>query len=438
MNRIISLIKQNNEIKNAGWIIGEQICQMAIGFIVSILSARYLGPTNYGTLTYTASFVSFVMSVSTLGMEGVVIKKLISNPNDEGAYLGTCMLFRLFSSLLSSVCIVIIVIILNPIDQLKWLLVSLQSFQLIFRSVFILDSWFQRHLKSRYVSIGKIIASIIVSAYKIYLLVTHKNIVWFAVTNAMFDLIVALVLYAFYRYENGQKLSIEKNKGYDVLKESYHFIISGLMVAIYSQMDRIMIGNMMSDYDVGLYSTATAICGMWVFVPTAIINSFRPKILELKQIGDDKQFEKRLEQLYSSIIWLCISVSLLICFFSTFIIRTLYGDSYIRAANALRIAIWFETFSMIGTARGIWILSENKNKFVKYYLGIGAVVNLLLNCLMIPSWGIEGAAFATLITQITTSILAPCLFRETRHHTQIVLRSFAMKWYFEQRKGDLQ
>lgn len=433
-NKVVKSLIGNKEIKNAGWIIAEQIFQMAVSLVVGVLTARYLGPSNYGALNYTASFVTFALSVATLGMEGVVIKKMIMSPDDEGVYLGSCMLFRFISSILSSIAIFVIVAVLNPDDGLKWILVFLQSFQLIFKSVQILDSWFQRHLKSRYVSIGKMVACLIVAGYKIFLLATQKDIVWFALSNSLTDIVVALMLYIFYRTEHGQSLKVSKKKGMEVLSESYHFILSGLMSATYSQMDRIMIGSMMTDVDVGLYTTATAICGMWLFVPNAIISSFRPKILELKKQGNEVSYKRRLEQLYSSIIWLCIFASVVICVLGNFLIRILYGDDYIGAVSALRIAIWYETFAMIGTARGIWILCENKNKYVKYYLGIGAVVNLILNYVMIPVWGIDGAAIATLITQIVTSMIAPLLFKETRYHTLIVLRAFVGCWFFENRR----
>lgn len=425
---------ENREVKNAGWIIGEQVFQMAISLIVGVLSARYLGPSNYGALNYTASFVNFILSIATLGMEGVIIKKMIMRPDDEGSYLGSCMVLRLISSILSSLAIFIVVVLLNPDDRLKWVLVSVQSFQLLFRSFQILDSWFQRHLKSRYVSIGKMIACLIVSAYKIFLLATRKSIVWFALSNSLTDVIVAIMLYVFYRSENGQRLTFERNKGFEVLSESYHFILSGLMAATYSQMDRIMLGSMLSDFDVGLYTTATVICGMWIFVPNAIINSFRPRIIELKKEGKENQYILRLEQLYAFIIWLCIFVSIIVCLLGRVVISILYGDAYIGAVSALRIAIWYETFAMIGTARGIWILCEDKNKYVKYYLGIGAIVNLILNWIMIPLWGINGAAIATLITQIITSLISPLLFKETRIHTKYVAEAFILKWYWGPRR----
>ena len=103
----------------------------------------------------------------------------------------------------------------------------------------------------------------------------------------------------------------------------------------------------------------------------------------------------------------------MISIIAKWVVYLLYGTAYAGALQPLRIAIWFETFAMVGTARGVWILSEDKSRFVKYYLSIGAVVNLLLNAYLIPVLGIDGAAWATLVTQIVTSLIAPLFFEET-------------------------
>ena len=419
----------NKEVKNAGWLIGEQVFQMVISLVVSILSARYLGPENHGSLNYTLSIVTLFTSIATLGMEGVVIKKMIAAPEEEGAYLGGCIGLRLLASVLSTIAISAIICVLNPGDWVKLAMALLQSLHLVFKSFHVLDSWFQRHLKSRYAAIGKMAACIVVSAYRILLLICSSNLLWFAFNSALSDIVIAVVLFVFYKKENGQKLRPDLRRGVDVLKESYHFILSGLMVAIYGQMDKIMIGKMLTDTDTGLYAVATAVCGMWIFIPQAVINSFRPMIMELKQKQQEELYLLRLQQLYSAVIWMCILVSVAVCFCGGFIIHLLYGDAYAGAADALRIAVWFETFSMIGTARGIWILCENKNKYVKYYLACGVVVNLILNALLIPVIGINGAALATLVTQITTSIIAPLLFRETKVHTKIVWDAFTLRWW---------
>ena len=421
----------SKSIKNSGWIIGQQIFQMALQLIVGIFTARYLGPSNYGSLNYTASFVTFFTSIATLGMDGVVIKKLVEHPDDEGLYLGSSMGLRFIASVFSIISVSLIVFILNPSQPIKLVLVFLQSFQLSFKAIEILDSWFQRHLKSKYVSIGKMLACITVSAYKFFLLATAKNIVWFAFSNSLTNGVVMLVEIYFYKKDNGQKLKFNFKIGKEILYESYHFIISGLMVAIYGQMDRIMIGQMLTDTDVGLYTTATAICGMWIFIPTAVISSFQPVIMETKKYQSHESYILKLEQLYSAIIWLCILVSCFVVLLAKPVILVLYGKQYIGAVTTLQIAIWFETFSMIGTARGIWILCENKNKYVKYYLFIGVIVNLILNAVMIPAIGINGAALATLVTQITTSLISPLFFKETRIHTKLVLDALIFKWYWK-------
>lgn len=434
MNERLKHLLKSKSIKNSGWIIGEQVVRMLLQMIVGVITARYLGPDNYGSLTYTASFVTFFTSFATLGMDGVLIKKLIEHPQEEGVYIGSCMGLRLIASLLSVFTVSVLVFALNPSDPVKLILVFFQSFQLSFKAIQILDSWFQRHLKSKYVSIGKSAACIVVSAYKIFLLSTSKSIFWFALSSSLSEGVIALVQWFFYWRESGKTLHFSLRIGKQVLHESYHFILSGLMVAIYSQMDRIMIGLMMTDADVGYYSAATAISSMWIFVPSAIISSFRPVIMEIKRGGNNALYLRRLEQLYSAVIWLCILVSASIAVLARPAVVLLYGTSYLGAIGALRIMIWSETFAMIGSARGIWILSENKNKYVKYYLFIGAAVNLLLNASMIPLMGVIGASLATLITQIVTSIAAPLLFKETRSHTGIVMRAFCLRWYFTKRR----
>lgn len=435
MGRIVSTLKKSKNVRNSAWIIGQQVFQMLLQLVVGVLTARYLGPSNYGSLNYTASFVVFFTSVATLGMDGVVIRKIIEHPEKEAEYLGSCMGLRLISSLLSIISVSIIVYVLNPSEPIKLLLVILQSFQLSFKAIQILDAWFQRYLISKYVSIGKMIACIVVSAYKIFLLMSSKSIIWFAFSNSLTDGVIALLEIYFFSSLCGKKLRFSLRTGLDVLHDSYHFILSGIMVAIYGQMDRIMIGQMMSDLDVGYYTTATAICSMWIFVPSAIITSFQPTIMELKKRGDEILYLLRLKQLYSFIIWLCIIVSVLIVILGKMIVFILYGAEYFGAIPALRIVIWCETFAMIGSARGIWIICENKNKYVKYYLAIGAVINLVLNAVLIPSMGINGAAIATLITQITTSVIAPLLFKETRIHSRIVLDAFLLRWFFEKKKA---
>lgn len=422
----------SKNIQNSFWIIGEQVFQVLFSFVVGILSARYLGPKNYGTLNYTASFVSFFINIASLCMEVVVIKKMVDNPKDEGVYIGSCIFFRVVSSSLSMVSIAIIVYLLDPGDVLKFTLAVLQSIQLFFKSFHIFDAWFQRYLKSKYTSIGKMVASIFVSGYKLVLLVSGKSIVWFAFSNIISDLIIAIIFFCFYKKEKGPKLEIKFGTGKEVLSESRHFILSDIMSTIYMNIDKIMIGQMMGETYVGYYISAAAISAMWTFVPMALISSFRPTIIELKK-NNEYLYELRLTQLLSLIIWSCVFCSVVICLLSDRLMRIVYGNEFSEGVDALKILTCSQMLAVISVARGIWILCEQKNRYVKYYVAIGTLVNIVLNTLLIPSYGIEGASVATLATSIVVLLIAPMLYRETREQTQYLMNGLLLTWLFKKR-----
>ena len=204
-------------------------------------------------------------------------------------------------------------------------------------------------------------------------------------------------------------------------------MISGLIITIYVQMDKMMLGQMMTEADVGLYSAATVISNYWLLIPVAIVNAVRPTIMEIKKDGNEELYIKRLKQLYAILIWVGIAVSTVISVSSKLILHILYGAEYSGATVALATVIWYTTFSTLGTARGVWIVCENKNKYTGRLVLWGVILNFALNYLLIPVMGINGAALATLITQIFTSLITPLFYKETRMNTKYIIEAFLLR-----------
>lgn len=420
MKRIKSIIK-NNEIQNAGWLMGGKLAQMAMSFVVSLWSARFLGPSNYGLLSYVSAYVSFFTSLCTLGItSSVLIRELTKYPDDEGGTLGTTIILRLVSSLLSVLMIVSIVFVVDDGDPLLVWISIFSSVGMIFQAFDIIEYWFLKRYLSKITAIASLIGYFITSVYKIILLVSEKSVVYFAIANSIDYIVVAIILFVAYKKNNGSRLHFSWNRGKEILSVSYHFILSGMMVAIYGQTDKIMLKLMLSETEVGYYSTASSLSTMWCFVLSAIITSLSPTITRLKAEGRENEYCRKNRQLYGIIFYISIVVSLVITMFASLIINILYGESYAGSIQPLRVIVWYAAFSYLGVARDIWLVCENKQKYSKYMYIIAAIANIGMNFWLIPSWGATGAAVATLITQFLTSIGIPLIWRDTRENVKLI------------------
>lgn len=426
IKKFLLKFKDNRFVSNTMWDIGGKVFQMGLTLVVGMLTARYLGPSNYGVIGETASYVAFFSVICQLGFTSTAVKEIMDFEDRQGEILGTMIFFRICTSLISSAAITVLLYVMKGGDKLIVTVAFLQSLSLIFQSFEMIHYWYQSRLETQVSVKIQSIAYLIMAAYKIGILAFGKSVEWFAFSTALEAAVVGAFLMIVYQRGTGQKLSVSIAVGKDILKRSYHFILSGLMVTIYSEMDKIMLGQMLSEEAVGYYTAATKISSMWSFVVMALINSSRPVIIASRNKSQE-QYVKQNKRLYAAVIWIGIAAGLGISLLAKIIIYILYGIEYMPSVSSLQISAWYTMFAMLGSARGIWIVCEDKAKYVKYYLGIGAVANVILNYLLIPAYGPGGAAAATLITQIFTAVFAPALFKETRVYTKYVFESFVLK-----------
>lgn len=419
---ILSKLFGNKEAKNAGWLIGGRIIQMLLSLLIGIFSARYLGPSNYGLINYGAAYVSFFTSLCTLGLNSVIVKDFIDNPDEQGESIGSALVMRLVSSVLSAIMIFSIVLVVDRDEPLTLAVVALCSLGLVFHIFETFNYWFQAQYKSKVTAISTLIAYGVMSIYKILLLIFEMDVRWFAFATSVDYIAIAVLLFIAYKKHNGQKLSFSLKKCKSLLTVSCHYILSSMMVAIYGQTDKFMLKQMLNEAEVGYYSTATALSTIWVFVLQAIIDSMYPTILRLKNV-DEEQYKKKNRQLYCIVFYASLFVSILFLLLGDFAIWLLYGAEYAPAGLPLKIVTWYTAFSYLGVARNAWIVSEGKQKYLKYMYGGAAIMNIVLNFIFIPIWGAAGAAFASLITQFFTSIILPLFFKEMRPNAQLMLEA---------------
>lgn len=409
-------------LKNAYWIIVCKAAQALIALVITTISARYLGPSNYGLLHYAISVVSFAVPVAQLGLRNVLVEEIVSHPEREGESLGTTLGMSVVSSLFCVAGCLVFVSVVNTGERDTLIVCALYGVSLIFQMTEMIQCWYQAKLLSKYTSIVSLISYIIVAAYKIFLLVTQKSIYWFAVSYAFDYFLISAILLLLYGKLGKQKLSFSLSLGRVLFHRSRYYIVSSMMVTVFSQTDRIMIKMMVGNAENGYYATACTCAGLTAFIFTAIIDSMRPMIFESKKLSR-KEFERNISRLYSVVIYLALLQSVVLTLLSGPVVRLLYGQAYTPAIPLLRIITWYSAFSYMGSVRNIWMLAEEKQRYLWMINLTGAVMNVIGNLLLIPAGGAAGAAISSVLTQFFTNFLLCLIFRPIRPTAKLIWAS---------------
>lgn len=409
-----------------GWLLGGKIVNMILSFFVSLATARYLGPDNFGSINYVAAYVSFFSSITSLGLSVIVIKEVSMGNEDDNEVIWTGILMRFLTAVFSTVSVIALVSVTDSKDPLIVRIAVLESIGILASAFDTFMYWFQGKLLGKYTSIAGVLAYLGMSLYRIYLLANGADILWFAFATSVDTLILSSVLMIFYIKQNGFHLKVSLALGKRLMRQSYHYMISGLIAILYSKVDQIMLKHMLDSYSVGLYSVALAIAGLWGMIPSAFIQSVSPILY--KDAEENRQmFYKRLKQSYAGIWLLNICWSVLISVFSYWVIYLLYGEEYLGAQGALIIVVWYTGISSIGSLTQVYLATEDKNKYVNYFAVAGLVTDVILNFLLIPKFGIMGAATATLATYTVIHIVMPLVLRETRTAGKLVIQGMLFR-----------
>ena len=413
-------------MQNTGWLVVEQIFRMGLALIITSLMARYLGTEDFGLINYSLAYILIFTTASKLGIDSIIVNEIVKNREDTGKVIGTTIYLRFFSAFISIFLIFLIVKYLNPDHRMIQVITLIQSISLLFIAFDSIGYWFQSNLQSKYIVIARSVAFTIISVWRLALIFLGKSLVYFAVATVIEAIAITIFMVVFYMKFKGPRLHFSFQSAKQLLSKSTYFFIAGLLIMIYTQIDKIMLGQMTNVTTVGIYTAAMTIASLWIFIPSALIESSRPIIMTAKNQSEAVYTEKY-KQLYCSIIWISIGASIIITLLAKPIILVIYGKQFVESINVLVILIWSRIFSLIGSTRAIWLTIESLGKFQVIFVGIGALLNVGLNVILIPHYGAIGAAIATLIAEVISTFFAVLIFKKTRLLFKLIIEALLFK-----------
>lgn len=408
---------------NTFWMMAEKIIRGVSVLVVSIYVARYLGPEQFGILSYAVSFVAIFSGIGTLGLDNIVIRNLVRDPDNRDTILGTAFSLKIGGSV-ALIGIVLIAMGFTSAEFSTKILVFIISCGMLFKSLNVIDFFFQAQVKAKYITFSQLITVVISLSAQIALIIMKMPLIWFAGVIALENMIMGIALISMYLIEKRtiSRWRFGKSVANSLLKDSWPLFLATLLNMIYLRIDQVMIKEMLTNELLGNYAAAVRLSEAWYIIPMTIAASFFPAVIDAKKDNDDI-FKERMQFLFGLLFWSAIIISIPTVFLSEHIIHFLYGNKYIYSASVLRIHIWTCLFVFLYVASSKYLLAENLVLIVLFQTAVAAAINVVLNMILIPRYGIAGAAWASLFAQMAT-ILSLLVTQKARRAIGMIVSGF--------------
>lgn len=397
-------------LKNGAWLILDKLTRGVASFIVGACVARYLGPDQFGVLSYVLAYLAIFQVFANLGMDSIVVRELVHGQGGPtkriGGLLGTTLLMRFTAGLVSWCFAVFFMAIIYGWDDQRVLLVALAGGSLIFQAADTVDLWFQSQNASKRTVLAKLFAFVISASLKLFLIYIDAALEFFAAAIFFEFGMIAFSLALVYRrnaFESAWKSNF-KEFGIKILKESWPIILAGIAISIYMRIDQLMIQSMMGIKEVGLFSVACTFVSLWSIIPTIICSSFMPMISKYKS-SNESMYLLSVSRVLRFLLVISISISVVVTIWSEEIIFLIYGVKYAEASEVLKILIFTIIPIFLGLGQGLWIFNEKKSSLYLKQTVIGLLFSIPLNFILIKYYGIQGAAISAVVSYSMSAIL---------------------------------
>ncbi len=409
--------------KNTGWLFLDKGLRLIAGLFIGAWVARYLGPGQFGRLSYIQSFVAIGGSIATLGIDEIVVRELVRNKGRRDAVLGTAFFLKAFGAL-ALFTVMGIAVRFTSNDGFTNALIFLLALASVFQVFKVIESYFLANILAKYPVWASIIAFVVYSIMQVVLVLMKAPVGFFVAALVVQSCILALGWVYFYHAQDMRigQWSFDTGTAGGLLRDSWPLIVSGTVIMLYMRIDQVMIKEMLGIQALGNYAAAVMLSEAGYFIPIVLGGSLFPAIMNAKEKGG-VHYHDRLQKFFCLFSWAALAIALPVFFFSKGIIHLFYGEKYAQAASVLSIHIWIIIFAFFGVAKGRYMMAENIQWLSAVYSSAGALCNILLNLVLIPRMGIQGAAWASLAAQVLSSVVLPSFHRKDRKSVIMLFKS---------------
>jgi PST family polysaccharide transporter len=416
----------NRVLANIGWLSWDRLFRSALGLAVGVCITRHLGPEQFGIYSYALAFVALFGILSTLGLDGIVVREILHEPTAKDEILGTVFVLKLTGGAATVVISLTLIHALRPGDPLMTWLVAILSAGALFQALDVIDLWFQSQVRSRMTVVARNTALVLTSLVRIALIVADAPLIAFAwAVLAEWAGAGAAMAWLFHRDGHSMRAWRPRAaRAAALMGRSWPLFLSSCFSMIDLRIDQVMLGQMAGAEALGTYSAAVRISEIGYFVPGILASSLLPTLIQSKTLGEPA-YHERLQRYYDVNALLALALCVPLSFAAPWVVAAVYGESFRQAGTMLAVHVWAALFAFLGVARGSYLINEGLVKYSLYCNAVGSAVNVGLNLVLIPRYQGLGAAWATVasfaVSGYLTSFFFPPIARAAVMQTRALL-----------------
>lgn len=413
--------------KNTGWLMMARVGTLVVKMLTGIAVANYLGRSGNGILAYPMAIITFFLAASALGLDAYITREILRRPQDKNTLLGSAFGMRLFAGIAALPLIYSTYFLIQKFVENKpeasFDYIIIVSFVCIFQSITIIDSYFQSQVQGKKIMIVQVLANLLSASLKLILIFTGAPLsafIWALLADSIFIAICYTTMYQ----RSGESIfhwKYDSKVAKNLLKHAWPLAFSAILVTLYMKIDLVMIDAFMDSSALGVYSTAVSLSESWYFIPVATVSALFPAIMNARK-QDQERYQKRLQNLYDLMSFLSVGIAIVMTFAAPLLYNILYKPEYVYGASILSIHIWAGIFVFLGSASGQYLIAEGYMKISLLRTAFGAIINIILNLWWIPIYGIQGAAYASLIAYVCATFFI-LFIPKTRQQGIMMLKS---------------
>lgn len=415
--------------KNIFWATLGRVINLLGALLVGILVAKYLGPENYGLMSYVVSFVSLFQILATFGLDNVEIREESKNTEKKDIIIGSAFTIRLILSFLT-IIIICITAFINEADSFTIFLILLYSVSIFFTSFDVIRNYFTSIVLNEYVVKVGIARTLLSCAVKLILVFVGAPLVWFVATLVFDSFIGAEGYYMAYKKKVGTivgKWKFDYSTTKYLLSQAFPLLLSGAAATIFLQIDQVMIGNMIDKESVGFFSIAAKIVEVPMFVPVVLAQTVTPILVRIKK-NDECTYLSKAQMFMNISLWISVIMSICLSALSYWAIYLTFGVAYLPSVLILKILSFKIVAATLNVISGQILIVDGKQKFFVLRSLSGCIVCILLNLIFIPRFGTIGAAFIAVVTQFVAGFLIHAILPIYRYMFSIQLKAVLWGW----------